>query len=178
VVTHFAAAAATLSWAFAEWIFKGKPSALGAVSGAVAGLVGITPASGYVSPMPALIIGAVAGLVCFLATSYVKNKFGYDDSLDAFGVHAVGGTVGALLTGVFASTAVNSAAADGLLRGNPTQLVNQTVAVLATWVFAGVMSLIIIKVVSLVVGLRVTADDEILGLDSTQHGESGYNLEA
>jgi ammonium transporter, Amt family len=178
VVTHFAAAAATLSWAFAEWIFKGKPSALGAVSGAVAGLVGITPASGYVSPMPALIIGAVAGLVCFLATSYVKNKFGYDDSLDAFGIHAVGGTAGAFLTGVFASTAVNSAAADGLLRGNPTQLVNQTVAVLATWLFAGVMSFIIIKIVSLVVGLRVTADDEILGLDSTQHGESGYNLEA
>jgi ammonium transporter, Amt family len=178
VVTHFAAAAATLSWAFAEWIFKGKPSALGAVSGAVAGLVGITPASGYVSPMPALIIGAVAGLVCFLATSYVKNKFGYDDSLDAFGIHAVGGTAGAFLTGVFASTAVNAAAADGLLRGNPKQLVNQTVAVVATWVFAAVMSLIIIKVVDVLVGLRVTADDEILGLDSTQHGESGYNLEA
>jgi ammonium transporter, Amt family len=178
VVTHFAAAAATLSWTFAEWIFKGKPSALGAVSGAVAGLVAITPASGYVSPMPALIIGAVAGLLCFIATSYVKNKFGYDDSLDAFGVHAVGGTVGAFLTGVFASTAVNSAAADGLLRGNPKQLVNQTVAVVATWAFASVMSLIIIKVVGLLLGLRVTDDDEILGLDSSQHGESGYNLEA
>ena len=178
VVTHFAAAAATLSWTFAEWIFKGKPSALGAVSGAVAGLVAITPASGYVSPMPALIIGAFAGLLCFLATSYLKNKFGYDDSLDAFGVHAVGGTVGAFLTGVFASTAVNSAAADGLLRGNPKQLVNQTVAVVATWVFASVMSLIIIKVVGLLLGLRVTGDDEILGLDSSQHGESGYNLEA
>jgi ammonium transporter, Amt family len=109
------------------------------VSGAVAGLVAITPASGYVSPMPALIIGAFAGVLCFFATSYVKNMFGYDDSLDAFGVHAVGGTVGAFLTGVFASTAVNAAAADGLLRGNPKQLVNQIVAVLVTWVFAGVM---------------------------------------
>jgi ammonium transporter, Amt family len=135
---HSATAAATLSWTFGEWIFK--PSALGAVSGAVAGLVAITPASGYVSPMPALIIGAFAGVLCFFATSYVENMFGYDDSLDAFGVHAVGGTVGAFLTGVFASTAVNAAAADGLLRGNPKQLVNQIVAVLVTWVFAGVMS--------------------------------------
>ncbi len=177
VVTHFAAAAATLAWAFAEWIFKGKPSALGAVSGSVAGLVAITPASGYVGPMPALLIGAVAGVLCFWATSYVKNKFGYDDSLDAFGVHAVGGTTGALLTGLFASTVINPAAADGLLHGNPKQLFNQIVAVVVTWVFAGVMSLVLIKVVDMLVGLRVTAEDEIEGLDSSQHGESGYNLE-
>jgi Amt family ammonium transporter len=120
----------------------------------------------------------VAGVLCFLATSYVKNKLAYDDSLDAFGVHGVGGTAGALLTGVFASTAVNSGAADGLLRGNPGLLLNQLIAVAVTWVFAMVMSLIIIKLVQLLVGLRVTADQEILGLDSTQHGESGYNLEA
>lgn len=178
VVTHFAAAAATLSWTVAEWIFKGKPSALGAVSGAVAGLVAITPASGFVGPMPALIIGVTAGVLCFLATSYAKNKLGYDDSLDAFGVHGVGGTTGAVLTGVFASTAVNSAAADGLLRGNPSLLLNQMVAVAVTWLFSIVMSFIIIKAVDLLVGLRVAPDDEIVGLDSSQHGESGYNLEA
>jgi Amt family ammonium transporter len=178
VATHFAAAAATLSWCFAEWAFKGKPSALGAVSGAVAGLVAITPASGYVGPMAALVIGAVAGAVCFWATSYVKNRFAYDDSLDAFGVHGVGGTLGALLTGIFASKLINPSAADGLAHGNPQQLVNQAVAVAATWIFAIVMTLIIIKIVDAVVGLRVPADEEIAGLDNTQHGEAGYNLEA
>jgi Amt family ammonium transporter len=178
VATHFAAAAATLSWCFAEWTFKGKPSALGAVSGAVAGLVAITPASGYVGPMAALLIGAVAGVVCFWATSYVKNKFAYDDSLDAFGVHGVGGTLGAILTGVFASKLINPSAADGLAHGNPMQLVNQAVAVVATWVFAIVMTIIIIKIVDVIVGLRVPADEEIAGLDNTQHGEAGYNLEA
>jgi ammonium transporter, Amt family len=178
VGTHFAAAAATLSWCFAEWIFKGKPSALGAVSGAVAGLVAITPASGYVGPMAALVIGAAAGVVCFWATSYVKNRFAYDDSLDAFGVHGVGGTLGALLTGVFASKLINPGAADGLAHGNPQQLVNQAVAVAATWIFAIVMTVIIIKVVDAIVGLRVTPDEEIAGLDNTQHGETGYNLEA
>jgi Amt family ammonium transporter len=178
IATHFAAATATLSWSFAEWIFKGKPSALGAVSGSVAGLVAITPASGYVGPMASIVIGAIAGVVCFWATSYVKNKFGYDDSLDAFGVHAVGGTVGALLTGLFASKVINPGAANGLLYGNPSQLLNQVVAVVATWTFAAVMSLIIIKIVDLLVGLRVTAEEEVVGLDSSQHGESGYNLEA
>jgi ammonium transporter, Amt family len=178
VVTHFAAAAATLSWAVAEWIMKGKPSALGAVSGAVAGLVAITPASGYVGPMAALVIGAVAGVVCFWSTSYVKNRFGYDDSLDAFGVHGVGGSVGAILTGVFASITVNPLAANGLLHGNPRQLLNQTMAVLITWIFSIVMSIIIIKAVDVIVGLRVDIEDEIVGLDSSQHGESGYNLEA
>jgi len=178
VVTHFAAAAATLSWTFAEWIWKGKPSALGAVSGAVAGLVAITPASGYVGPMASLIIGGAAGVICFWSTSYVKNKFGYDDSLDAFGVHGVGGTVGALLTGVFATKLVNPGAGDGLLYGNPGQLLNQFIAVAVTWTFAIVMTFIIIKVVDLVIGLRISPDDEIEGLDSSQHGESGYNLEA
>jgi Amt family ammonium transporter len=129
-------------------------------------------------PWPVQLFATNATHAFVVATSYVKNKFGYDDSLDAFGIHGIGGTVGALLTGVFASVAINSAAADGLLRGNPKQLLNQLVAVIATWVFSAVMSLIIVKVVDLVVGLRVDADDEILGLDSTQHGESGYNLEA
>jgi Amt family ammonium transporter len=178
VVTHFAAAAATLSWTFAEWIWRGKPSALGAVSGAVAGLVAITPASGYVGPMASLFIGGAAGVICFWSTSYVKNKFGYDDSLDAFGVHGVGGTVGALLTGVFASKFINPGATDGLLHGNPGQLLNQFIAVAVTWLFAIVMTFIIIKVVDLVIGLRLNPDDEIEGLDSSQHGESGYNLEA
>jgi ammonium transporter, Amt family len=178
VATHFAASAATLSWIFAEWIWKGKPSALGAVSGAVAGLVAITPASGYVGPMASLVIGGVAGVICFWSTSYAKNKFGYDDSLDAFGVHGVGGTVGALLTGVFATKFINPGASDGLLHGNPGQLLNQMVAVAATWLFAIVMTFIIIKVVDLVVGLRLNPEDEIEGLDSSQHGESGYNLEA
>jgi ammonium transporter, Amt family len=178
VATHFAAAAATLSWTFAEWIWKGKPSALGAVSGAVAGLVAITPASGYVGPMASFAIGGVAGVICFWSTSYVKNRFGYDDSLDAFGVHGVGGTVGALLTGVFATRLINPAGADGLLHGNPGQLLNQIVAIATTWVFAIAMTFIIIKIVDLMVGLRLSSDDEILGLDSSQHGESGYNLEA
>ena len=178
VAAHFADAAATLSWTFAEWIWKGKPSALGAVSGAVAGLVAITPASGYVGPMASFAIGGVAGVICFWSTSYVKNRFGYDDSLDAFGVHGVGGTVGALLTGVFATRLINPAAADGLLHGNPGQLMNQIVAIATTWVFAIAMTFIIIKIVDLMVGLRLSPDDEILGLDSSQHGESGYNLEA
>jgi len=177
VGTHFAAAAATLSWTLAEWIFKGKPSALGAVSGAVAGLVAITPASGFVGPMAALAIGATTGVVCFWSTSYVKNRFGYDDSLDAFGVHGVGGTVGALLTGIFASTIINSGAANGLLYGNPKQLLSQMAAVTTTWLYSAVMSFLIIRAVDFFIGLRVSVEDEIEGLDSSQHGESGYNLE-
>ncbi|MEW5974831.1 MAG: ammonium transporter [Acidobacteriota bacterium] len=177
VVTHFAAAAATLSWTFAEWWLKGKPSALGAVSGAVAGLVAITPACGFVGPMSALAIGAIAGVLCFWTTSYVKHRMGYDDSLDAFGIHGVGGSAGAVLTGVFASKIVNPGAADGLLYGNVQQLFNQVAAVLITIVFSVVMTLVIIKIVELLVGLRVHPDHEIVGLDTSQHGESGYNLE-
>lgn len=177
VVTHFATAAAMLAWMFAEWVAKGKPTALGAVSGAVAGLVAITPASGFVSPMSSLIIGAIAGVLCFWACSYLKAKCGYDDSLDVFGVHGVGGTTGALLTGVFASQAVNPAATNGLLLGNPGQLFNQLMAVIITWILAGVMTFVIAKVVDLAVGLRATADEEREGLDQTQHGESGYNFE-
>jgi Amt family ammonium transporter len=177
IATHFATAAAMLSWSLAEWMHRGKPTALGAVSGAVAGLVGITPASGYVTPMSALIIGAVTGVVCFWTCSSLKTMCGYDDSLDVFGVHGVGGTTGALLTGVFASKAVIPAAGDGLLNGNPSQLVNQFMAVLITWVLAGGLTFIFAKVVDALVGLRVNEEQEREGLDLSQHGESGYNLE-
>ena len=177
VVTHFAAASAMMAWMFAEWMLRGKPTALGAVSGAVAGLVVITPASGFVGPMAAIIMGVVGGLICFWACMYLKSKCGYDDSLDVFGVHGVGGTTGALLTGVFASTAVNPAGADGLLAGNPGQLFNQFMAVLITWVFAGGLTFVFAKVVEMTVGLRVSTEEEREGLDQSQHGEAGYMLD-
>jgi ammonium transporter, Amt family len=186
VATHFGAAAATVSWSVAEWLHNGKPSTLGAVSGAVAGLVAITPAAGFVSPMSALIIGLVAGAFCFYMVAKVKAKFGYDDSLDAFGVHGAGGTIGALLTGVFAVKAVNplfhdaqgNATALGLVDGNGHQLLNQFVGVLIAWVLAIIGTLIILKVVDVVIGLRVSPDHEIQGLDLTQHGEEGYSWDA
>ncbi len=186
VATHFGAAAAALGWAGAEWIRNGKPSVLGAVSGSVAGLVAITPAAGFVSPMPALLIGLIAGVVCYLMVAKVKGLFGYDDSLDAFGVHGVGGTVGALLTGVFAVRAVNpifkdaqgNALAVGLIDGNARQVLNQCVAVLIAWGLAIVGSLIILKVVDVLVGLRVPEEHEVQGLDLSQHGEEGYTFEA
>jgi len=186
VATHFAAAAAALAWAVAEWIRNGKPSVLGAISGSVAGLVAITPASGFVAPMPALAIGLVAGVACYLAVTKVKGRFGYDDSLDAFGVHGVGGTVGALLTGVFASSLVNpvfkdaqgSATAVGLIEGNGRQLLNQSAGVTIAWVLAAVGSLVILKVVNALIGLRVPDEQEVQGLDLSQHGEEGYSLEA
>ncbi len=185
VATHFAAAAAALGWAGAEWIRNGKPSVLGAVSGGVAGLVAITPASGFVAPMPALAIGLIAGVVCYLMVAKVKGKFGYDDSLDAFGVHGAGGTVGALLTGVFASSAINPLFKDGqghplamgLLEGNARQLLNQCVGTVIAWVLAIVGSLVILTVVDRLVGLRVPDEHEIQGLDLSQHGEEGYNWE-
>ncbi len=186
VATHFAAAAAGLGWAGAEWIRNGKPSVLGAISGSVAGLVAITPASGFVGPMPALVIGLTAGVVCYLMVTRVKGVFGYDDSLDAFGVHGVGGTIGALLTGVFASSLINPVFKDargnatpvGLLEGNARQLLNQSVGVLIAWALAAVGTLAILKLVDVLVGLRVTAEQEVQGLDLSQHGEEGYNLEA
>src|SRR5215831_10152795 len=163
VATHFAAAAAAVAWAVAEWVRNGKPSVLGAISGAVAGLVAITPASGFVAPMPALAIGLVAGVVCYLAVTKVKGRLGYDDSLDAFGVHGVGGTVGALLTGVFASSLINpvfrdtqgSATPVGLIEGNGRQLLNQSAGVTIAWVLAAAGSLVILKVVNALIGLRV-----------------------
>jgi ammonium transporter, Amt family len=185
VATHFAAAAAAIGWGCAEWIRNGKPSALGAISGAVAGLVAITPAAGFVGPMPAIAIGLIAGAFCFWMVAKVKARFGYDDSLDAFGVHGAGGTLGALLTGVFAASAINPIFKDaqgnvlpsGLLEGNAHQLLNQFVGVVIAWVLAIVGTLIILKVVDLVVGLRITDDEEVQGLDLTQHGEEGYSWE-
>lgn len=185
IATHFAAAAAVVGWGVAEWLRNGKPSALGAISGAVAGLVAITPASGFVGPMSALIIGFIAGVCCYLMVARVKALFGYDDSLDAFGVHGAGGSIGALLTGVFAVSAVNPIFKDaagnplpsGLLEGNAHQLLNQFIGVVIAWALAIVGTLLILKVVDVVIGLRVAPEHEVQGLDLSQHGEEGYNME-
>jgi Amt family ammonium transporter len=177
VATHLGACAATISWVLAEWWRTGKPTVLGAVSGAVAGLVAITPASGYVGPGAAIVIGGVAGVVCYTAVR-MKSLFGYDDALDVVGVHGVGGIWGALATGVFATVAVNSAGANGLLYGNPRQLLVQVIAVAASIAFAFVGSLILLKVTDALVGLRVDADSESMGLDLSEHEENGYSLEA
>lgn len=177
VVTHIAAAAATVSWVLTEWLYHGKPTILGAASGCVAGLVAITPAAGFVSTLPAIAIGLASGLICFLAVSIVKNKFGYDDSLDAFGVHGVGGTWGAIATGLFASKAVNPAGNDGLFFGNPDLVLTQLIGVGATWVFAAGMTFIILKVISIFVGLRADEEHEAVGLDITEHGERGYSYQ-
>jgi Amt family ammonium transporter len=186
VATHFAAAAAAVSWTVAEWIHNGKPTALGAISGAVAGLVAITPASGFVQPMPALIIGLIAGVFCFQMVTRVKSWFHYDDSLDAFGVHGAGGTLGALLTGIFAVSVTNPVFKDaagkvlpsGALEGNWHQLVNQSVGVAIAWVISIVGTLVILFVVDKTIGLRVSAEDEATGLDLSQHGEEGYDFGA
>ena len=185
VATHFGAAAAVLGWGGAEWLRNGKPSALGAISGAVAGLVAITPAAGFVSPMSALIIGLIAGAFCYFMVAHVKAIFGYDDSLDAFGVHGAGGTIGALLTGIFASRAINpifkdaqgNALGSGLFDGNGGQILNQFVGVLIAWVLAAIGTIVILKIVDVAVGLRVSPDHEVQGLDLTQHGEEGYYWE-
>lgn len=186
VATHFAAATAALGWLLAEWIHNGKPSMLGGISGAVAGLVAITPAAGFVKPFPAMLIGFAAGLVCFFMVTAVKSKFGYDDSLDAFGVHGIGGTLGALLTGVFATKEVNNGFKDasgkvmalGWVDGNPMQVLNQLGGVAISWVLAIVGSLIILKICDVVVGMRASAEHEREGLDISMHGEEGYNFEA
>jgi Amt family ammonium transporter len=173
--TNMAAASAALAWMFIEWKHRGEPTVLGACSGAVVGLVAITPASGFVGVIPALIIGAVGSAICYAAVM-LKPRFGYDDSLDTFGVHCVGGVVGALLTGVFASKAINSAGANGLLFGNPGQLLIQLTGVAATIVYAAVMTFVILKVVDALFGLRVKEQAEEDGLDLTQHGELAYDL--
>ncbi|HET6156838.1 MAG TPA: ammonium transporter [Dongiaceae bacterium] len=173
LVTHVAAATAALAWMFCEWGIKGQPSILGIVSGAVAGLVGITPASGFVDPVGAIVIGIAAGVGCFLAATWLKNKLGYDDALDAFGVHGVGGTIGALLTGVFATVAVKGGdAAVGLIDGNAGQVWIQVKSIIVTMVFCGVGTAIILKVIDLVVGLRVPEEAEREGLDLSLHGEA------
>jgi Amt family ammonium transporter len=181
VATHFATAAAVLGWLLAEWLRNGKPSVLGGISGAVAGLVAITPASGFVKPMPALLIGFSAGIICYFMVAAVKQKLGYDDTLDAFGVHGIGGTVGAILTGVFATRLVNdgwNGKALGLVDGNPSQVLNQCMGVLISWTLAAVGTLVILKVCDLLLGVRVNAEQETEGLDLSLHGEEGYNLEA
>ena len=177
--THFSAAAGALAWAMTEWVVIGKPTVLGASSGAVAGLVCITPAAGFVGPMPALLMGALAGICCYLACSWLKHKLGYDDALDAFGVHGVGGTLGAVLTGVFATRACWDIADGqplGLIEGNGSTIVGQIAATLVTYLFAGVGSFVLLKLIGLTIGLRVPATDEQRGLDITEHGEEGYTL--
>ena len=173
VATNTATAAATLSWMAMDWIFRGKPTVLGAASGAVAGLVAITPASGFVGPISAIWIGIAGGVVCSIACS-LKPKLGYDDSLDVVGVHGVGGTVGALATGLFASKAVNPAGNDGLFFGNPGQLWIQFVAVIATWILAIVGTVVILSILKAIMGLRVTNEEETMGLDLSQHNERAY----
>ena len=175
MATHTAASLAAIGWMVAEWFRTGKPTMLGAASGAVAGLVAITPASGFVTPMAAIVIGLAAGVVCYSACM-LKSSFGYDDSLDVVGVHGVGGILGAILTGVFASKAINPAGNDGLLYGNPSLLVTQLKAVGVTVVFAVVGTAVILMVLKAVMGLRVTEDEERMGLDLSQHSESAYVL--
>jgi len=175
VATHVATAAAALAWTFTEWMTRGKPTVLGAASGAVAGLVAITPGAGFVGPMSAILIGIGGGVFCYTACN-LKAKCGYDDSLDVVGVHGVGGTWGALATGLFASKAINAAGNDGFFFGNPGQLWTQFVAVAATWIFAAVGTLIILGILKAVMGLRVSEEEEHVGLDLSQHNEQGYAL--
>ena len=174
VVTNTATAAAALAWMVAEWIYRGKPTVLGAASGAVAGLVAITPASGFVGPLSSIAIGVGAGVVCYTAV-LLKSRLGYDDSLDAFGVHGIGGTWGALATGLFASKLINSGGNDGLFFGNPGQLWTQFIAVGSSWVLAGVGTLVILKIVDWTMGLRVSDEEEQIGLDLSQHEERAYS---
>ncbi len=171
-VTQFATAAAALAWMVAEWMTRGKPSVLGIVSGAVAGLVAITPASGYVNPTGALVIGIVAGLLCFWGATWLKHALGYDDSLDAFGVHGVGGFVGAILTGVFAVEAVGGAGKKGLVDGNPGQVLTQLWGCLVCIAWCAVATFVLLKIVDALIGLRVTAEEEVEGLDINLHGET------
>jgi ammonium transporter, Amt family len=186
VATHFGAAAAAVSWSATEWVLHGKPSALGAISGAVAGLVAITPAAGFVSPISAIFIGLIAGVFCYFMVAKVKAKLGYDDSLDAFGVHGAGGTLGAILTGIFATKTINPILKDaqgnalnlGVVDGRWGQLGYQLVGVLIAWLLAAVGTIILLKIIDMTMGLRVTSEDEVDGLDLTQHGEEGYYWEA
>ncbi len=176
LTTHLAAAAAAVTWAVLEWITRRRPTALGIISGAVAGLVAVTPASGYVTPMGALAIGALATSVCYAAVMVVKSKLGYDDSLDAFGVHGIGGMVGALLTGLWATTSVNPAGADGVFHGGGRLMLAQLIAMAACAAFSFVMSWGLLKLVDKVMGLRVSPEHESIGLDLTQHRESAYTV--
>lgn len=176
VTTHTSAVAATLMWVFIEWLHKGKPTMFGAATGAIAGLATITPASGFVSPMSSLIIGFAAGAVCYTALN-MKNKLKYDDSLDAFGVHGVGGILGTFAVGLFAQTLINPAGSNGLFFGNAKLLTSQIIAILVTMIYSFVMTTIILKIIDKTIGLRIDEESEFNGLDISQHGESGYTFE-
>jgi len=176
IATNTATAAAALTWMFMEWMAIGKPTILGGATGAVAGLVAITPASGFVSPISSILIGIIAGTVCYTAVAVIKLKFSYDDSLDAFGVHGVGGTVGALATGLLAQKIINPAGNNGLLFGNPSQFGVQAIGALATMVYSIAVTFILLKALDALMGLRVSDEEEVVGLDITQHEESAYTL--
>ena len=175
VAIQMSAAASALTWMAAEWLQRDKPTALGTISGAVAGLVAITPAAGYVSPFSAVVIGIGAGGLCYMVVNYVKLILGYDDSLDVFGMHGVGGTWGMIATGLFASTTVNPEGSDGLFYGYPYQFFAQMVAVVSVWAFAGTVTFLLVKGLTLVLPPRVDEEAEVVGLDLTQHGERGYS---
>jgi Amt family ammonium transporter len=174
--TNTATAAAAIGWVVIDWLLNRKPTALGAATGAVAGLVAITPASGFVSPVSSIFIGLIVAVVCYIAVAVVKQKLAYDDSLDAFGVHGVGGTVGALATGLFAQKIINSGGADGMFFGNPHQFVVNAIAAGSVIVYSVVVTFILAKVLDLIMGLRVKTEDEAIGLDNSQHKESAYTL--
>jgi len=176
VVTNTAAAAAALSWAFLDWRFNGNPTMLGTISGAVAGLVAITPAAGFVGIGAAIVIGLLVSVFCFIAVGFVKHRLGYDDSLDAFGIHGIGGIWGALATGLFAAKTINPAGADGLFLGNPRQFLIQLAAVAITTTYAFITTLLIYKLVDAVIGVRVVEEEEAIGLDLTQHNERAYTV--
>jgi Amt family ammonium transporter len=173
--TQVATGAAVLSWIIAEWVLQEKPTTLGAASGAIAGLVAITPAAGFVNPVPAVIIGLVAGVMCYFAV-LLKSRIGYDDALDVVGIHGIGGIWGALATGLFASIAANPNGANGLFFGNPYQFIVQAIGVVATMTYSFIGSAIILKIIDVTIGLRITEEEEVLGLDLTQHNEIGYSL--
>jgi Amt family ammonium transporter len=175
VGTHISAVGATLVWVIIEWIHRGKPTMFGAVTGSIAGLATITPASGFVGPMPALLIGLLAGAICYISLT-MKNRLGYDDSLDAFGVHGVGGIIGTLATGLLAQKIINPSGADGLFFGNHKLLIFQIIGVLAVMVYSFIITAVMLKVIDKLVGLRVDEESESEGLDLSQHGESGYTL--
>ncbi len=175
VATNTATAMAALTWMTVSWAHHGQPSVLGAAAGAVAGLVAITPASGYVTPLASILIGMGAGIVCYAAIQ-LRSKLNVDDALDVWAVHGMGGTWGALATGLFATVAINSGAADGLIYGNPSQLGKQFIAVAASWIYSAVMTFVILKIINLFVGLRVEEKEEALGLDLSQHGEIAYQV--
>jgi Amt family ammonium transporter len=176
VASNAAAAAAGAVWALLEWVHNGKPTTFGIVTGSIAGLATVTPASGYITPLAGIAVGATASVVCFIAVGLIKPKLGYDDSLDAFGVHGVGGILGTLLAGIFATKLINPAGANGLLYGNPKQLAIQAFAVLVTVVYTLIVTYIIYKIVDALVGVRVEERDEVIGLDLTQHREGAYTV--